>query len=92
MDPTNISISDFFAKGVSAGAVILFLLYIIKTLWTRYIAVEDKRDKDSLERESTMTVALNTATHTIESTGETLRSILITLEKQNGQSKTENKD
>ncbi len=91
-DPTISTVLELLVKGVSSTTLIGLLIYAITVVWKRAKEVEDRENKNSLERETTMTVALNAATHTIESTGETLRSILITMEKQNGQSKTENKD
>jgi hypothetical protein len=91
-DPTILSLLELLAKGVSSTTLVGFLVYGIIVLYKRNVAIEDRESKNSLERENTMTIALNAATHAIEINGETMKTILITLEKQHGQSKTENKD
>jgi hypothetical protein len=92
MDPLFVSVLELLAKGVTSTVLIILLIYTVITLYKKLNEVQESRVKDSKERENTVTVALDAATHTIQSTGETLKTILITLEKQNGQSKTESKD
>jgi hypothetical protein len=88
MDPLFVSALELLAKGVSSTTLIGLLIYALITVWKRAKEVEDSRVKDSLERENTVTIALEAVTHSIDQ----FKSILITMEKQNGQSKTENKD
>ena len=90
---------ELLAKGVSSTTLIGLLIYALTVVWKRAKEVEDKRDKDSIEREKVVTVALEAVTHQMETSNHhddvvetTLKTILVTLEKQNGQSKTENKD
>ena len=99
MDPLFVSALELLAKGVSSTTLIGLLIYALTVVWKRAKEVEDKRDHDSIEREKVVTVALEAVTHQMERGNQheevvanTLKTILIILDKQNGQSKTENKD
>jgi hypothetical protein len=66
MDPLFVSALGLLAKGVSSTTLNGLLIYALVTVWKRAVSVEDKRDKDSIEREKVVTVALETVTHSLD--------------------------
>jgi hypothetical protein len=78
-----VSLVKFLDQGISSIALVVLLIYALVALYKRLMETQEARVKDSIERESTVTIAL-------ESVTDTMKSILITLDKQNG--KNESKD
>lgn len=62
-----------FDNGVTHAVVYVLLIYAIVALWRRNISIEDKRDRDSIDREKTMTVAMETVTEGLQNLGDVIR-------------------
>ncbi len=79
------AINKILEQGLIAAFLILFggvIFFLFKTILT----LQDKRVSDGIDREKTVTIALDTVTQKIDEFDKTLegvRSIVITLDKKN---------
>lgn len=68
------------------GILLALAIFAIISLYKKVLELQDLRVKDSIQREDTVSVALHAVSESVESMGNTMKSILITLEKKNDKS------
>lgn len=68
------------------GILLAIAIFAIIKLYGKILELEDSRIKDSKDTNSTVSVALHAVTDSVENMGNTMKSILITLEKKNDKS------
>ncbi len=76
------AISPVISKLLEQGVLVVLLLYAVCILYKKVMEVQEARVKDSLEREKTITIALDTAVHELGAVNDTMKSIRISLEKR----------
>ncbi len=82
------ALTPVITKLLEQGVLVVILLYAVVTLYKKVMEIQESRVKDSLEREKTITIALNTAVeeigatrHTLQEVGSTMKTIMITMDK-----------
>jgi hypothetical protein len=68
------------------GILLAIAIFAIVSLYKKVLELQDSRVKDSKETNNTVSVALHAVTDGMENMGNTMKSILITLEKKNDKS------
>ncbi len=76
------AIAPVISELLKQGPLSVLLLYAVYTLYKKVMEVQESRVKDSLEREKTITIALDTAVQEIDAVNDTMKSIRISLEKR----------
>lgn len=71
------SISPVIAKLLEQGVLVVLLLYAVYILYKKVMEVQEARVKDSLEREKSVTIAL-------EEVGSAMKTIMIRLDDKHG--------
>ena len=68
------------------GVLLALSIFAIGSLYKKILELEESRVKDSKDSEGTVSVALHAVTDNLENMGNTMKSILITLEKKSDKS------